>query len=713
MKDLSKIRLVKPDQGKAQWVEGQITGIAKDEAERTHLVGIPPLMPCTIIFVHGVNSEGEWYESAAHQFCKGLNRRLGRNDLESSLIDKSNKRFSNKTEGGGKSHSPIIPFYWGYKTRPQDRIKLVDNARTPDRPDAWADRFGNVLRSDGAWGGGPFQNGTHNLLQFWQDGFDKTVGLLDMNLVNPIVGRALHHCPPRTYYVHAARRLAHLVATVRADFPDEPINLVAHSQGTMVTLCALFYIQALGVRGPDTVLLNSSPYRFDNRITDFFMAASGTRDMQSEDARVATFAAAAAIVKAARTTFTPRPAPDASCTHKPVARYACDDRIYVHHSPAQPDWQASIGAGPVDAQGRRWWESPMHRRDDNRGALFVNFDPGDRVIGIAAISGMGWSGIPAWLLDADHQPLGSNVMQRIFARGSNDRFNPPVGQVSGYRQQYYFEQVQRLDVGTGSSGTLVTSDGAPVQTIDTQWLYLDGTMRTQWKVATERALGLIPALNDIGAPGGEGGRFAYSYINAPAVPVPAVLGDDFDGNAIRYDGQAQAAQGRRPAVKADSEQQEDYEDDIQFEPSRRIEAACTPQTVSYLDERGFRCTRLETLTEVEARRRHEVGEKLVSPTNHAAFLRYEGDDGFPVERVLSYDLTVGPGYAFGDEAYWNYLLDLADWKKSDPYYATGSDGMDATGGTLTESSGIEHAPSGIDRRTVAPAFEPRREAGDT
>ncbi|WP_144299024.1 hypothetical protein [Variovorax paradoxus] len=39
--------------------------------------------------------------------------------------------------------------------------------------------------------------------------------------------------------------------------------------------------------------------------------------------------------------------------------------------------------------------------------------------------------------------------------------------------------------------------------------------------------------------------------------------------------------------------------------------------------------------------------------------------------VLSYDVTVGLGYAWHDEKYWNYLLDLADWKKSDPYYATG------------------------------------------
>ena len=33
-----------------------------------------------VIFVHGVNSEGEWFEAAEQGLCDGLNRRLGRLD---------------------------------------------------------------------------------------------------------------------------------------------------------------------------------------------------------------------------------------------------------------------------------------------------------------------------------------------------------------------------------------------------------------------------------------------------------------------------------------------------------------------------------------------------------------------------------------------------------------------------------------------------------
>ena len=77
---------VKPNYGKAQWVEAKRTGIDPTIAERTHTFGVPPLMPGTIIFVHGVNSEGEWYSDAANQFCMGLNHRLGRTDLQSASV---------------------------------------------------------------------------------------------------------------------------------------------------------------------------------------------------------------------------------------------------------------------------------------------------------------------------------------------------------------------------------------------------------------------------------------------------------------------------------------------------------------------------------------------------------------------------------------------------------------------------------------------------
>jgi hypothetical protein len=49
--------------------------------------------------------------------------------------------------------------------------------------------------------------------------------------------------------------------------------------------------------------------------------------------------------------------------------------------------------------------------------VFVNFNPHDRVIGISAVEGIGWRGIPESILGPGKISL-SNVYQRIFARNS-------------------------------------------------------------------------------------------------------------------------------------------------------------------------------------------------------------------------------------------------------------------------------------------------------
>jgi hypothetical protein len=99
---------------------------------------------------------------------------------------------------------------------------------------------------------------------------------------------------------------------------------------------------------------------------------------------------------------------------------------------------------------------------------------------------------------------------------------------------------------------------------------------------------------------------------------------------------------------------------------------------------------LETDCELAQRLEKKVGQEVVSPTNHAQILRYGVDGAGPVSQVLSYDLTVGQGYAFQDETYWNYLLNLADWKLSDPYFLSGK--LDPA---------AEAMPPGIDPETVS------------
>ncbi|MYM38284.1 effector protein Tle3 domain-containing protein [Duganella qianjiadongensis] len=161
------------------------------------------------------------------------------------------------------------------------------------------------------------------------------------------------------------------------------------------------------------------------------------------------------------------------------------------------------------------------------------------------------------------------------------------------------------------------------------------------------------------------------WINAPAVPVPAVTGEDFDEGYVAFDGQE----------SSNAEQQQDF---------AIFSRHYVPEHTSNRGPDGSRLTHEEAPEQVAARLA-SFGKRQVAKTNHGQILRYGaavGEDRL-VEKVISYDLTVGQGYAFGDADYWQYLLDLADWKRSDPYYLTG----------VLPAAGAP--PAGLDTSTLA------------
>ncbi|WP_211443284.1 T6SS effector phospholipase Tle3 domain-containing protein [Collimonas humicola] len=168
--ELSTLPLrLRPHAGISQWVECRYSysDTNPETGNGTDHVAVPDLMPGIIIFVHGVNSEGEWYDDAANQFCQGLNKRLGRKDLQKPEYIKKTKRFE-PFNPKNPSCSPIIPFYWGYKLQDGD-----------------LEKYPGIYHEDGdmAWGGGPFQNGTNNLNRFWENGFKMKLlaGLTDLD----------------------------------------------------------------------------------------------------------------------------------------------------------------------------------------------------------------------------------------------------------------------------------------------------------------------------------------------------------------------------------------------------------------------------------------------------------------------------------------------------------------------------------------------------
>ncbi|CAB3973752.1 membrane protein [Burkholderia cenocepacia] len=228
-------------------------------------------LPGIVIFVHGVNSEGEWFEPGEEGLCAGLNKRLGREDdhlthrgpqggqmgpmrYMKSLTDDGfiNPKLTSKSylQPDENTYSPVIHFRWGYKANAED-LK----------------RYGKsiFLNEQNYWGGGPFANGCGSLPDLWNAGVDPRIfGFINIQSINP-TPRQIYETPPRAYNVMGALRLAKLIGSIRKVQKDVPITVVCHSQGNMVGIASAFLGDRLskdeGVRCvADTYVLANPPY---------------------------------------------------------------------------------------------------------------------------------------------------------------------------------------------------------------------------------------------------------------------------------------------------------------------------------------------------------------------------------------------------------------------------------------------------------------------
>ncbi|NTZ84432.1 hypothetical protein FCJ61_15855 [Burkholderia metallica] len=250
-------------------------------------------LPGVIIFVHGVNSEGEWYAGAEKGLCNGLNRRLGRLDdqLDHTGViggQMSPVQYTDSLTPDGflnpdllpdtyikpdPSFSPVIHFRWGYKANKEELKEYGDKI---------------FLNEKNYWGGGPFANGCSSLPDLWHEGLDDRIfGWISVQAMNPTT-RPLYRTPPRTYGVLAALRLAKLVESIRRKQANVPITIVCHSQGNMVGLTAAFFgdqltevTDAWGNTGrcvADAYVLANPPYSVAN--TDTGMDTWSQRDIK-------------------------------------------------------------------------------------------------------------------------------------------------------------------------------------------------------------------------------------------------------------------------------------------------------------------------------------------------------------------------------------------------------------------------------------------------
>lgn len=618
----------------------------------TTFVAVPRPMPCIVIFVHGVNSEGEWYESAEKGLIQGLNERLGRADLEPNSF--KFERDHRSLQSVSLENSPIIRFYWGYRA-PKDqtdsmtfpwRIPLktripifnvkCDSSSLPfDYPpysykDAARNKEGNVYY----WGGGPFQNGTTALNMSWYDGFNPKVWGFNIGspAINPDRDRPLNACPRRTYYVNASKRLAKLIDTIYDAHPDDTIAVVSHSQGTMIASLAMFYVKKV----PDTLFLCNSPYRLTETGLDDVQMGSKAPTTR---ARVQTFFNMLQRFK----DFQDSPDAEAKVTPDQLEGVGGWFDVPAEESSDTDDLAAMLARVPT----RIKW-TPTDSREapdpgdkvsshDNRGRVFIYCSPHDRVMGSTPLESIGWKGVDKKLPDPDKRDSWEKV--------------DPFDKYRGVLFQRQFMRGHEVGGKPDANTPRCPGDGQP------------------WIPKSPKVLGVSDELASIDP------RETIN-VNGPAVPNPVSAED-----MARFDEDTYERDHVTLADDADFQ----YYQELNYDKPNWVPEAPTPYENSNQPR-----NRLQTPDEVA----EEFRTTIATPTNHSTILMYQ--KGLLAERVMAYDLPIGRAESFKDRSFWEKLLKMADWLEEDPEYQAGGDFQgagDLPPGVDGETNGDAHRPA--------------------
>lgn len=384
---------------------------------QTCRVGIPRPMPGIVILVHGVNDVGEAYQNQEKGIIAGLKKRLNRSDLYAhewnDFIMSHNEEAQKKITAPGRS--PIIPFYWGYKPVTHDEYRadqqryrdevsrLKEAAHLPfdaykedekkkkeslgnDGQGAFKfqnDNFGNALDVNYAKGGGTFANATTNIPDMLGPGAGglatSAAGIITLHANGGDFTHPIFPNPHRIYQFFAAQRLADLILQIRTE-PEttkDAINIVAYSQGTIITMLANMLVKQAGYEPVNCVILNHSPYSLESRLAEDIQPGHH----QTSDARVQTFKNFCALM----------------ATH------------YKGGEITEADILAMEGACTLRKPSDNPLRTDTRYNRDNNGRVYNYFCPNDGTVSLKNIQGFGWRGVPE-----DIAKTIPNLYQRVF-----------------------------------------------------------------------------------------------------------------------------------------------------------------------------------------------------------------------------------------------------------------------------------------------------------
>jgi hypothetical protein len=641
------------------------------------VVDVPREQPCNIIVVHGVNDVGTSYSAVEEGLCAGLQDRLlrkfkpgtyrmpGEEDKKKLLDDPDAVFF--KRDMAPDTDSPVIPFYWGFR-EVGNLTKTVNGQKT--------DRNGNRLDKDLSKGGGPFGNATSTLPDMWNKGifapFDPAGDPL----------RPVKNGPGRMYMVLAARRLAALVAMIRQYEPNDTVNIVAHSQGCLISLLAQAFLMEMGERTADTLILTHPPYSLDQGMGMSMRTAAFVKgDMDEAMSNFYDLISDRQTIRARLETL--------ANIVDGVAKSKTTSPVFARIS------ETNSGGMVHD----RW--KPNSDRD-NRGKVYLYFSPEDMTVALDNMRGIGWQGVPDTVAN-----VVTSEEVRAYAR-SHDNAPPPrrrkaLGELGFAFRQRVFTAKLRPHPGTGKAAPVLVGQ-APHDFI----LRLPNEDDHAHVAASGRTLRESLPVTSSATIEREIDRRGVRTINGEALKMPCqadIVGNQIDADKIPAHSMLArvAPKDRGPCEEVDA-----------------IDAAIAVTSNKGLQVRdeGLKATviaslrtwrtgdvvesdlkRLEAVynqvkrpgnTNPEDRERIVSGERFangsikaqIQESPNAARLRWQKElspksfhsvifaSSKNHRQVTAYDLSIGSGKAVSDPTFRAYLCAVADWRLKIPERAS-------------------------------------------
>ncbi|WP_306396807.1 T6SS effector phospholipase Tle3 domain-containing protein [Telluria beijingensis] len=663
---------------KPEYTLKRTSAVLQPGRTRDKVIEVPREQPCNIIVVHGVNDVGTGYCEVEEGLCAGLQDRLlrrfkpaaykmpGADDKKVALEDPDAVFF--KRSVATDTDSPVIPFYWGYREI-KDASKTVNGQKT--------DRNGNRLDKDLSKGGGPFGNATSSLPDMWNRGVyapHDPVG-------DPL--RPVKTGPGRMYMVLAARRLAALVTMIRQYEPEDTVNIVAHSQGCLLSLLAQALLMEMGERTADTLVLTHPPYSLDEEMgllmkglthfqgdkdqamNDFYALIEGR---QSIDARLQTLIN---IVSG-------------------VAKCKASEPVF-----------GRISEGDSGGMVHGHWKPDGDR--DNRGKVYLYFCPEDMTVALDNMRGIGWQGVPDSVTDTRQRTTAmAGVMASKASHGAPSALlhatRNALGDLGPMFGQRVFTAKHRTAPGAGTPGPVLV--GRPPHDFT---LRLRGEDDHAHVAASGRDMReSLPMVRTPGIQGNASGaeRYGIRRINGEALKTPFQA--DLRGGQI--DGDKIPASSRQGGLKPEEWGPCDEVDPIdaaiaitsgaglqvrrEVLPASMSEAASSRRIgpvvgddLKKLEDAYNRLKKVDAnkpddMYRILAGRRHNdqsvVADVQESP--NAARVRWQHEYSpksfhsaiFASRKnhrhVTAYDLSIGSGKAVSDPLFRDYLCAVADWR---------------------------------------------------